>query len=468
MSIDTLTQTKPDTSHGVPIGIGDWKLSVEMVLPTGTSTWGNATWGDGTWSGTGWVDITDKVRGLSWKRGSDEPYGRPRVGTLSVTLDSRDDYFSPWNPSRPLGSGDYFAPGGIIRVGVRSVTENNDADNRGWIPQFTGIIDTWRLSYSDANGADQFVLATAVETLRDLSEIDRVEVTPVGSGEGSIPRIQRILPSAAWPYGLLVEAQNLLVAPTTAGPVIATDLGGNPLNECYLVGDSTGFTFRSDRSGAALITNPDFIGLVGDANADIFPLYLFSTTSNGTGPFIGFAPFSLDDDAVRSYVVAPYVVDSFDSADEDHNIVNDARFTRVGGTEQRSQRSASIAKYGRRAWTRSDLVSTEDAVVLDRAADATNRGLNSLRVNSLTVDVVDRGDRIGISTIAADLQQTCFVWPPGATVDTMSTTPVISAVISGMSHRVTPRNAGGLTWEAEFSFDTRVVFNLPGAQLAAD
>jgi hypothetical protein len=86
------------TPVGVPIGIGDWRAAVEILLPQDpTSRWGIAKWGESKWNGLAWYDLTPWVRGAEWTRGTEEFGGRPEVGVATVTLDNGDRHFSPWN-----------------------------------------------------------------------------------------------------------------------------------------------------------------------------------------------------------------------------------------------------------------------------------------------------------------------------------------------------------------------------------
>lgn len=450
-------QQRPVAGRGVLTGLGDWRLCVEILLPVDAlSLWGVARWDEETWTTLGWADLTADVRGLRWERGQDEPYGRPRVGTLDLTLDNNDTRFSPWNPTPPAGTG-YFSPGTMIRVSVHSDTDTRAA---GWLPQFTGFVSAWSESYADPTGADVFVDVTAVETLRDLAEIDdNALAAPVGAGEGAEARIERLLDAAAWRHGLLVEAQNLL---DTGGYTLqATDMADNRLAECYLVADSTDVTFRTDRTGAAILTNPERVGDVGAADPRYLPLADFSTDDTGL-PTIGFAWHDVAD---ADLVYAPYIVDSFKSAPDDTNIVNDARLAAVGGTQQISEEATSIAKYGRRSFVRSDLLNEDDADVAVLAGIVTTkRALNVLRVRSLAIAVTDRGDDIGLACLAADVGNAAEVYPPSQDLDDL-TPPHISGHIASVAHYVTPRNPAEVTWTAVFSIDTRTVHNLPAAQL---
>ena len=460
LTVASLLQQPPSTSHGVPSGLGDWRFSVEILLPLdGTAIWGVATWGDSAWNVLGWVDITEWMRGLAWERGSDEPYGRPRVGELTLTLDSTGDRWNPWNPTPPSGSPAYFSCGTIIRVGLRSAT---DTRANGWIPQITAIVDEWSPEYVQGN-ADRYVDVTAVETLRDLATIDDNALTGVvGGGEDPVVRMERLLDAAQWKYGLRVEAQQILFAPASY-PLQSTDMANNRLAECYLVGDSCDAQVRTDRTGALLMTNIEYIGTDGPADADILPLFDFS--NDGVSPYIGFDYYERTLSDVR-YV--PYDLDSFHSTNSDDSVINDVRFARVGGTQQVFEQLASIERYGRRTLVRNDLIVNSDLVALQIAQyTSIRRALNTLRVNNVTVQVTDRGTEAGLVTAAADIQSKTRVFPPDGGTGDGSPRPYINGYIASMRHEITARNPTSISWVASFGIDTRTVNRIPAAQLPA-
>jgi hypothetical protein len=459
LSVADLLQQAPDPARGVPIGLGDWRLSVEILLPSDQlSTWGMAEWGEQEWNVLAWHDITEHVRGLSWTRGRDEPYGRPRVGELTVTLESLADEFSPFNKTPPLGTPAYFGPGTIVRVGARSATDTR-AD--GWLPQFCGVVDAWSYTYGDPTAVERFVDVSVVETLRDLAQIDANALpAAVGLNEAPIPRFQRLLAAAGWPYGLLVEAQNIIGFPASY-PMQATAMTLNRLAECYLTADSCDVTFRTDRTGAALLTSPSYIS--SGADPKLLPLIEFSF-ANANTPAIYFAWYPSTASG-GNIAVVPYLADSFKAAPDDSNVVNDARFARVGGTQQVWERRASISRYGRRTLVRSDFIVNSDAVVLQQAQYVTARqALNVLRVNALTVDVAQLDAWRGLSCLAADIGALAWALPPSA-VPGDPVAPFVRGRIADITHNITPRNRSALTWEITFGLDTETVVNIPGAQL---
>ena len=264
------------TGGGSPTGQGDWNLTVEILLPNLESgLWGISTWGESDWAALQWHDITDRVRGMEWRRGSDEIYGRPRVGAVLLTLDDNDGQLSPWTSP----NAQYLGPGTVLRCGLLSPTGIDDPEYGivRWLPQWSGIVETWSPVIATANIADRRVEVRLNETLRDLAQIDDPALgSPVGSGETADLRMVRLLEAAAWRYGLLVEAQN-----QPGSPLQSTVMAQNRIAECYLTADSSDTVFRSLRDGRAGMTAPEYVGVTGSADPAVQPQVLTSWYETG-------------------------------------------------------------------------------------------------------------------------------------------------------------------------------------------
>lgn len=460
MSVAELLRQKPGyLGRGHPIGVGDWRLVVEALLPGhATSLWDVAKWDIDVWSDLVWTDLTPWFRGCQWSRGADQPFGRPRVGELTVTLANGDRRWSPWNPSPPIGSSAYFAPGTVIRVGLVS-----DSDPRadGWLPQITAVVDDWP-EESVGGDADSWTTVTAYETISELAGIDDNALPGVvGNGETCAARITRLLNAADWRYGLDVGHGNAAFA------LQSTDMANNRLAECYNAADSTNNVFRAGRDGRAMLHEDLF-------DTYPWPLGAFSTYA-GTIPRLGFGPtltYGPDGDDFETTLFAPYDADSTTVANNADHVRNDIRFARIGGTQQISEHQASIARYRRRTLSRNDLRTTTNGDVALLAQFARNKlARHTLRVAALTVATSDRGDDVYLAVAAADIGNQATFLPPGSEPGTAvthggaNTTPFVNAAIESMTHRVTVRSSQSVTWSTEFGFATRDIFNLPAAIL---
>jgi hypothetical protein len=465
MSIATLLLEEP--TGGSPTGQGDWNLVVEILVPdpgSDAGQWGVGTWGTSVWSTLTWVDVTDSVRGMTWTRGSDEVFGRPRVGNIALTLEDRTGDFDPWTAD----AGTFYAPGTIMRAGLISPTGINDAvyGLRTWIPQWTGIVEMWApeivAAQLDGQGAaDRYVEVYLSETLRDLAQTDELPVSPTqGAGENSLARFPRLLDAAQWRYGLLVAAQNVLAG---GYPLQATDLANNRLAELYLTADSCDSQFRTLRDGRAGVTAPEYA--TANIDIDAFPLAMISWAySTWRVPFVVFdREDSTEVTALSNVVSVAYRPETFHSMAQDTEISNDVIIAAVGGTPQRFQQLASVARFGRRSYVRSDFLNNEDATPqLLAQYTSVRRALATLRIEAITVDSWARPLEQFLAMIACEPGDKSTIRYPFGT----DPRPYILGRLAQIVHRVTPAVAGArMMWETDVRVDTREVGNVPGAQL---
>ena len=279
LDIVSALQTHP--SGGFPIGLGDWRLSLEILAPGKESArWGTAVWGSATWpggddgSGVRWHDLSRYVRGVSWARGAMSVGTRPENGVMEVTLDNAGFRFSPWNAvsswngtviTDPDGNivPSSFAPGTIIRLSTFSpsgqlnpVTDPDYRDGTSparWVPLFAGIVASWSDQIVEG-GADSFVTVVVEETLSAIAQTITPPVDPVGADELALPRLTRLLEASRWRFGPIID-RYLEPLPLNDLKLQATEMFLNRIEECYLTADSVGGVFRSDRSGLPTLYN---------------------------------------------------------------------------------------------------------------------------------------------------------------------------------------------------------------------
>lgn len=447
----------PASAHGELIGSGGWRLAVEVLLPGLGTLWGVAEWGNDQWDALSRQDLTPWVRGISWRRGADEPGGRPRPGVCDITLESPDGLFSPWSPAgfASVGPG-YFAPGTTVRVGI-----HDPADTRcdGWVPLFCGTVESWSPRWAGV-GADQYVSVSLIETGSLLAQIDDPALSsPVGTGEGTLPRVRRLLEAAGWPYGLLYTAAGLVDAanPDSVAPLQGTTVSGNRLTELYLAADSADLEVYTDRRGALLIADRWH-----DQTDTGRQLQAVSRDENG-GPLLELAPTG---DTTGELVAADYTADGFGTGNTDERIRNDIRLARAGGTAQTATNLASVARFGRRSWSRFDLIATTDAavaVIADALLDRWSR--TTITGEAIELDVMRPATdtRRVLALAALDIGDRVEVRPPSSTT---SDDPFIAGVIRSIAHQITPGSPGPARWTLTVAVDTDTLENLPGGTTA--
>lgn len=455
-------------SGGLPTGQADWSLVVEILLPIESSAlWGIDLWDESYWGSLVWQDVTDRVRGQAWTRGSDEVYGRPRVGRIAVTLDNRDGLLDPWTAP----SAQFLAPGTIMRCGLISPTGIVDPlyGTIRWVPQWTGIVETWAPMISDSDYQDRWVEVTLNETLRDLAQVDDPALgSPVGAGEGAAVRVERLLDAADWRYGFTLEAQNLAGSPATSYGMQSTVMAGNRISELYLVADSSDTQFRSIRDGRAALTSPEYIGTIGDADVSVWPgaaVSWYEAAGDRTPRLLLYPEDLISTPAGQRNVFVAYRPQTFRSQSQDTEISNAVTLQRVGGVEQTHRQLASIERYGQRSFVRRDLLNqTGDDPVVEQLAlyISIRRALATLRVEAVTIDTWARPLDQWLAVVTAEPTQVGQIWSPIPATPQ----PSIFGYVASITHRVSPRVSGSsMLWETDVRLDTREVRNVPGAQL---
>lgn len=280
--LDIVSALQQPPGGGFPIGLGDWRVAVEILSPAGEAArWGSAVWGSAVWprgadtGGIRWQDLGRFVRGVSWARGATSIGTRPENGVLELTLDNRRFQFSPWNtvtswngtvvtdPETGQIRPSYFAPGTVMRVAAFTPSGQCDpitdpdrlepSSPRSWVPLFTGVVASWADQVVEG-GADSFVTVTVEESLSALAQTVEPAIEPVGADDLVLPRLSRLLAAAGWRFGPVID-RFLEPLPTADMVLQPTTMPDNRLYECYVTADSVGAVFRSDRSGLPTVYN---------------------------------------------------------------------------------------------------------------------------------------------------------------------------------------------------------------------
>ena len=455
-------------TDGVHIGSGDWRLHVERLVGDAEgAVWDLSEWAVDeadtnpdawVWASLEWESLNQWVRGIDWVRGGEQPNGRPRIGEITVTLGATPDDAAEFAAScDPWQNYANTRPGTILRAGLTSET---DARADGWIPLWTGNVESWPPSYTGVRDsgyrADLVINVTLTETLARNARIDNNALgSPVGSGDTILDRVDRLLTDAEWQYGL-VSLLDPVGEPSTA--LQSTDMAANRLTELYLTADSsyTAGAFggkgvvMSDVTGACLVTTGSTWRLSRLAD--------FSSAFSGTLATIAFGHEDGSDG--ETWEIA-YVPDSVETVNDPEGIVNDHRYTRVGGAQQTFDHPVSIGQFGRSQRVRGDLIMSVDADALALAEiDNDREARTALRVDA--VDIVATGRPMALLAVAAiDWGDNVLMYPPtGADF-----TGVGVGVVRTLTHRVTPLHSGGVHWTATYALDFVNFLNLPGSIL---
>lgn len=275
------------------------------------------------------TDVTQWVYELTIDRGArrvDGPVVRYEAGTCSITLDNSDRRFDPANLSGPYASGGLTQVTPMRTVRVRA-TYNGVTD-----ALFSGFADAWNVTYQYPGYGE--VVLTATDGFKVLAAYNGNAIAPVGAGETTGARVNRILDSAGWPSGDRVIA-------TGDTTVQATTLASPAMTELYLTADTELGELYIDGAGRVVFRNRRAV--ITETR---------STTSQGT--------FGDGGGSELEYVAAPVAYD-------DETIYNLIQIARVGGTEQDASDAGSQTKYLVHTFNRTDLVMETDAVAANYA-----------------------------------------------------------------------------------------------------
>lgn len=445
VSWDTLyLNVPPDVTHGLPTGWGDWRLCVEALLIESAADMlvGRMQVGTARVAHFEWVDISHFVRGMSWRQGADEFFGRPRPGVLTLTLASPDGALSAWNVDALEGRGAFLTAGLLIRVGLRSATDER-AD--GWLPQICGHVESWPSEIAGPNAADEWATVTVIETVSALARIDDKaligdELASWGGVNPVYMRVGALLERCGWKWGGYARWDYDDPFPYLQ----QTNMAQNRLAECYLSADSGLCVFRTGRTGVAELLPDPFSGGVYYTPD---PAVLWQFTELGGDAFLSTNQAADDWDAA---IIPEAVV----WANDDEALVN-ASTAAVANTSVSVTNTdlASIRRFnGRRSTSRSDLI-TEAADATTVATAITDRISFTSRLvrrcDSVTLHNLVDPDGVGI--------QASIDWGNGVLIADYRYRAgyrmIAGGRVNAMEHTITPL-AGRVNWTTRLELIT--------------
>lgn len=426
---------------------GDLWIAVEMAVPSAsaTSEWDVAEWDVDVWSEPEWLDVTDWVQGVEWRRGGN-PGEQPDPGELTMWLDNTSGRFVPWSPN-PFTAPTYMGAGTLMRVSVH--------DGAGWWqPQMTAVSTSWNRR-RQSQGQVHWVEITALDASSQLANLRQWPVAAEGAGDTVSQRVTRLLDAAGWAFGVDLGD----VAAQTAITLQATTMTGSRLEELRVLADAFDGRFGVGRDGRATIGRTPgrwladgvFSAVLSthaarytDAGPDDVPVGLWDVDSwDGTswagdiwvGPLVG-------------TVHLPYEADSMEEANDDEAIVTVVNVSAAGGTEY--EYTAAAGPVGQYGWgftvDRKDLpyqLSGQAAWGEDLANRILGRGVHAVRPVTCTIDAGwSRQQLVAIALLDHD-RLVNVLSPDVAFTD---------ARICEVAHALHLAN-GEFTWTAEIFFD---------------
>ena len=434
----------PAVTHVLPDG-SEWAWIVEWARTSESSQaaydvseYDNAVY-DGASEDLDWQDASGFAFGLSTRGGKDRFLKRFRTGSGRITLDNTNGRWA--NP----GAG--FRPGDFVRLSVRvtpvdvsppvaepipDLTTWNDDTSREWTSHGNLVLNTpavlavdYRRFYGRVSDL-QFKVRGGIDTVKvnlvglfaDWAVIDLEAVAPVGAGEGTQARMNRIFDAAGFDFTTVVEygvPVNTMQATTLAAPMLQT---------AQITMDSEGGDFFENPDGTFGIGYQNWLIEAPDSTA---AQYTFGMGGIGMLDALPFATISI--------------------------LINDATFAVVGGTNQNAIDAPSIARYGHRTTRRLDLIAEGDPAAQTLATRAVNQLAElRLRVNQLTIDI----DDFDAATMGGAIKFGDLIF---VTVESVhGWAAAFQSHVVGVSHITTET-----TWRVVLTVDDAFVDNVDGA-----
>lgn len=356
------------------------------------------------------VDLTPDVYSISIRRGRNIMKDTYDAGTAIVRVLDPYGYFNPQSTTSPYYP--YLTPLRKLRISATTATAEHFL--------FSGYVNDYRYTFPvGQETAYVDIMCTDGFRLLQMSNVSTIPDTAAGQDTGT--RINKILDNVSFPASMRQISTG--VSTCVADPA-------------------------TNRSTLDAIKNAEFSEGMGAfyMSPDGSAVYKNRTevTSSLAAPAIEF----------NQTTGIPYKNVKY--AFDDKLIINDVKFTRVGGTAQEVYSQSSIDKYFPHGLTQENLVAETDAIVLGIAQNYVNtRKETTIRIDEMLVDLLDPAvptdtligldyfDNLEItnttqegSTITKTLQAQGFAWDITANKMQVAITtlePIVDGFIIGSS-----------------------------------
>jgi len=319
-------------TFGFPFTIGDPKYG-----KLGTGTLAATTTPEPT------VDLTPDVRSISIRRGRNIMRDTFEAGSATVRVLDPNSYFNPQNTSSPYYG--FLTP-------LRKLRISATVGGVGYF-LFSGYTTDYKYTYPQ-NQETGYVDIICSDAFRLMQQAGITTVASATAGQDTGTRIGKILDQVSWPASMrTIDTGNTTCIADPATSRTALDaLKNAEFSE-------QGAFFINHEGTAVFLNRTNVIKKAGDT-----PIEFNQTTG------------------------IPYTNLTF--AFDDKLIINSAGMTRVGGTQQVSEDSASIAKYFPHQLNENNLVAQTDADTLNIAKIyVATRKETTIRIDQMTVDLLD-------------------------------------------------------------------------------
>ena len=319
-------------TFGYPFTIGDPKYG-----KLGTGTLASTTTPEPT------VDLTPDVRSITIRRGRNIMRDTFEAGSATVRVLDPNSYFNPQNTASPYYG--FLTP-------LRKLRISATVGGVGYF-LFSGYTTDYKYTYPQ-NQETGYVDIVCSDAFRLMQQAGITTVASATAGQDTGTRIGKILDQVSWPTSMRsIDTGNTTCVADPATSRTALDALKN-------AEFSEQGAFYINHEGTAVFLN----------RTNVIKTY-------------GQTPIEFNQTTGIPYVDLRF---SFD----DKLIINSAGMTRVGGTQQVSEDSASIAKYFPHQLNESNLVAQTDADTLNIAKIyVATRKETTIRIDAMTVDLLD-------------------------------------------------------------------------------
>jgi hypothetical protein len=319
-------------TFGYPFTIGDEKYGI-----LGTGTLASTTTPEPT------VDLTPDVRSISIKRGRNIMRDTYEAGSCTVRVLDPNSYFNPQNTSSPYYG--FLTP-------LRKLRVSATVGGVGYF-LFSGYTTDYKYTYPQ-NQETGYVDIVCSDAFRLMQQAGITTVASATAGQDTGTRIGKILDQVQWPASMrtIDTGQTTCIADPATSRTALDALKNAEFSE-------QGAFYINSEGTAVFLNRTNVIKKYGEA-----PIEFNQTTG------------------------IPYTDLRF--AFDDKLIINSAGMTRVGGTIQVSENSASIAKYFPHQLNETNLIAQTDADTLNIAKIyVATRAETTIRIDAMTVDLLD-------------------------------------------------------------------------------
>jgi hypothetical protein len=354
------------------------------------------------------VDLTPNVYSISISRGRNIMKDTYEAGTATVRVLDPNGYFNPQSTSSPYYP--YLTPLRKLRISATTDTAEHFL--------FSGYVNNYRY-YFPQGQETAYVDIVCSDGFRLLQMANVGTIADTGAGQATGTRIGKILDDVQWPSSM--RAISTGITTCVADPA-------------------------TTRTTLEAIKNAEFSEGMGAFYMSPDGTAVFKSRSE-VASTLAATPIEFNQTTGIPYRSVKYAFD-------DKLIINDVKFSRVGGSVQNIYSQTSIDKYFPHGLTQENLVAETDTIVAGIAGNYVNtRKETTIRIDEMTVDLLDPAvptdtlisldyfDNLKItnvtqegSTIVKTLQAQGFAWeitPNKMSVTVTTLEPILDSLIIG-------------------------------------